>query len=395
MRCLWLTLADPDPPHNGQYVYSGGLIEAFAQAGAQVTVLGLSRPESMRCDGERSGGVLWRLSEHQPLSHWSSLLSSLPNIANRCRALEMRETLDELLWRGAWDVVVFDGLSAGWALRSVLKRHPRSRKRPRLVYISHNHEESLRARLAANQPHFLKRQALRLDAAKVALLERALVEAVDLVTAITPEDGEAYRRNWPMRRIEVLTPGYRGRRIAAREITGALPRRAVVVGSFDWVAKRMNLEEFVRAADPIFAARGIELQVVGSGDASFFERLRRQVAATRFTGTVDNVAEFLDSARVAIVPERNGGGFKLKVLEYVFNRMPILALQGSIAGVPLRQEESVLLYSSQETLAAGVARTIDDIARLNRMQDAAFSACRGAFDWASRGRQLVSAVGSL
>lgn len=395
MRCLWLTLADPEPPHNGQYVYSGGLIDAFAEAGADVTVLGLSRPESARRDGERTGSVLWRLAEHRPLSHWSSLASTLPNIANRCRTPAMRDMLEELLWRGAWDVIFFDGLSAGWALRPVLKRYPRAQTRPRLVYVSHNHETSLRSSLAANQPRFLKRQALRLDAEKVARLEHALVEAADLVTAITPEDCAAYRRRWPARRIEVLTPGYRGRRITAREITGELPRRAVIVGSFDWVAKRMNLEEFVRAADPIFAARGIELQIVGSGDTMFFERMRRQVAATCFTGPVESIGEFLDGARVAIVPERNGGGFKLKVLEYVFNRMPILALQGSIAGVPLRQDESVLLYSSQETLAAGVARMIDDVAQLNRMQDAAFAACRGAFDWASRGRQLVAAVGSL
>ena len=27
MRCLWLTLADPTPAHNGQFLYSGGLID--------------------------------------------------------------------------------------------------------------------------------------------------------------------------------------------------------------------------------------------------------------------------------------------------------------------------------------------------------------------------------
>ena len=44
--------------------------------------------------------------------------------------------------------------------------------------------------------------------------------------------------------------------------------------------------------------------------------------ATQFTGTVPDVTRYMDEARIAIVPERNGGGFKLKVLEYVFNRIP-------------------------------------------------------------------------
>src|SRR5512146_2330044 len=42
MHCLWLTLADPEPRHNGQFVYSGGLIDALA-AEVDVTVLGLAR----------------------------------------------------------------------------------------------------------------------------------------------------------------------------------------------------------------------------------------------------------------------------------------------------------------------------------------------------------------
>lgn len=395
MQCLWLTLADPDPPYNGQFVYSGGLIDAFAGAGADVCALGLSRPESQRQEGDYDGRVLWCLGENRARSHWASLGSYLPNLASRCRTPEMRQMLDELLEDNGWDIIVFDSLSAGWALKRVLRRYAHARNRPKLIYISHNHEESLRSELAANQPYFLKRQILRLDAVKVANLEYALIESADLVTAITPEDRALYRAYWPEKRILVLTPGYRGRSVDTREITKALPRRAVIVGSFDWIAKKMNLKEFVSVADPIFAEHGIELQVIGSGDESFFEQLRENVSATRFTGTVDSIGRYMDEARVAVVPERSGGGFKLKVLEYVFNRIPILALQGSIAGVPLCHDESVLLFSDQAALARGISRAIDDVVRLNRIQDAAFRACHNAFDWASRGKQLMSAVASL
>src|SRR5512135_2996661 len=48
VRCLWLTLADPEPQHNGQYVYSGGLIDSVAAAGVEIEVLGLQRLESTR-----------------------------------------------------------------------------------------------------------------------------------------------------------------------------------------------------------------------------------------------------------------------------------------------------------------------------------------------------------
>ncbi|MEE3623662.1 hypothetical protein UCD39_06615 [Nitrospirillum sp. BR 11752] len=82
MRCLWITLADPDPPHNGQFIYSGGLIGSLAQAGADMAVLGLSRPDGKRADGAREtpgdGAIDWHLAEHKPRSRWSSLRSPCP-----------------------------------------------------------------------------------------------------------------------------------------------------------------------------------------------------------------------------------------------------------------------------------------------------------------------------
>jgi glycosyltransferase involved in cell wall biosynthesis len=327
-------------------------------------------------------------------SRWGSLASLLPHTAYRCRTAEMQRVLHNLLQRGGWDGIVFDGISVGWALAPVRAFYAGKSERPRLIYVSHNHEESLRHQVADSQRAFFRRQAVRLDAAKVARLERDLVDQVDFVTAITPEDLQLYERRRNGKPMGVLTPGYRGRKLSQREIDGRVPRRAVIVGSFDWIAKRMNLEEFVEVADPMFAEGGAELVAVGSAEERFLKRLRQRTTASHFTGTVPDVTRYMDEARIAIVPERNGGGFKLKVLEYVFNRIPVFALRGSFAGVPLVHGDSVMLYPDHQALARGVLDTIDDVERLNRLQERAYAACRDRFDWASRGRQILSVIAS-
>ena len=396
MRCLWLTLADPDPPHNGQYLYSGGLIHSFSGADVEVEVLGLARPGSSHSDGQREGSVSWHLAPHTPISKWASLYSTYPNIANRARTRAMRDKLGGLLKMGGWDAVIFDGMWTGWALSEVLAHYPDRRMRPVLVYISHNHEESLRRQVAENQSDWLRQAIMRLDTMKVARLERLMVEAADLVSAITPEDAALYAMQWPDKPIIILTPGYHGPVEPSAPMTEAKPRRAVYAGSFDWIAKRMNLEEFLSIADALFAANGIELQVVGSGEEAFFQQMRRRVVATTFTGQVDNVESYLAEARVAIVAERNGGGFKLKVLDYVFNHLPIFALDGAVAGVPLNPVEgSIRLFPSHEDLALGVIGAIDRMDLLNQIQDTAFNACRDRFDWGSRGSGLKSAIAAL
>lgn len=385
-------MADPEPRYNGQYVYSGGLIDSVAAAGAEIEVLGLGRTDSPRSNGARSKHIVWWLPDNNPQSRWGSLASTLPHIAYRCSTSGMRRMLDKLLRRDAWDGIVFDGISAGWALPAVLSHYAGRHDRPRLIYVSHNHEGSLRSQIAESQPLFLKRQAVRLDAMKVSRLERDLIDAVDFITAITQEDLVRYRQQSNDKPMDVLTPGYCGRRVGERRISANLPRRAVIVGSFDWIAKRMNLAEFVTAADPLFAEAGVELQAVGSGDKAFLDELRQQTTATEFTGTVPDIAPYLDQARIAIVPERSGGGFKLKVLEYVFNRVPIFALAGSVAGVPLCHNDSAMLYADHAALAHGVLEAIDDIERLNRLQERAYAACSDRFDWAIRGHRILSAI---
>jgi glycosyltransferase involved in cell wall biosynthesis len=117
------------------------------------------------------------------------------------------------------------------------------------------------------------------------------------------------------------------------------------------------------------------------------------VKASTFTGTVDDVTSFMNDARVAIVPERNGGGFKLKLLEYVFNRLPIFGLAEAFAGVPLRHGESAMMFPDHAALARGVLDMIDNVDLLNSLQERAYEACRDRFDWSTRGRQILAAIG--
>jgi len=203
MHVLWLTLADPEPRHNGQFVYSGGLIDAVAAAGAEVAVLALERPESPRRGGMRERNISWRFAEHDPRSRWASVASRLPHLAHRSCTRSMRRILDEFLDGQAWDSIVFDGISVGWALRPVQQRFNGARVKPKLVYISHNHEESLRARVAENQSNGLRRLAVQMDASKVTCLERSLVDAVDMTPRLTPEAGIFYRARRPDKHIAV------------------------------------------------------------------------------------------------------------------------------------------------------------------------------------------------
>ena len=58
---------------------------------------------------------------------------------------------------------------------------------------------------------------------------------------------------------------------------------------------------------------------------------------------------------MGFVVEETVGGFKHKALGYIFNRVPITAIRGSMAGLPLIQGLEYLSFGSTRELRQGVA----------------------------------------
>lgn len=396
LQCLWLTREYPYPANAGDLIYSRFLAESFAEAGADLTVLCRDTPDGVDSPKTPPPSIAWKRVSGKLRKAVFSLLSSLPSLPHRYATRRFRSALEKLLRDRKWQVVLIDHLGMGWVLEVLNKVLPSGPRQPPVVFVSHNHEETARLRMAKHyRGNFLKRAALFWDAKKAGRLERVLVESADLVTVNTLEDRALFARSHPEKRYLVLTPGYLRRVVTSRVITQNDPRRAVVLGSFDWLAKQIDLREFLELADPMFAAAGAALGVIGRAPEPFLADIRDGLQATSFTGAVEDISQHLDGARIGIVPERTGHGFKHKVLDYVFNRIPVAAVENSVTGMPLVPGESLLVYPDMAALCRGVLAVLDDVERLNQLQQSAFEKCLGQFDWQSRGRDLFDHVKAL
>lgn len=389
MDCLWITLADPDPATNGQLIYSQGLIQAAHAAGASLCVLGLSRTEKSTTPSD-THDLAWRLVKEEKLSRWQRLLVDKPDVATRGISRPMSQALNQALEARAWDAVVFDSICAGWAFDAVRRHGARSVRPPRVVYLAHNHEVTAAQRIA-DESRGIRRIAKKIDFLKTRRLEQSLIALSDLVTSNTPEDCRRFVADADGTPVAFLPPGYGGHRVAVRTIDASIPRRAVVVGSFNWPPKRVALERFLAVAAAPLAKAGVELQFVGETDPEYLAGVRLRYPSVSFVGRVDNVPPYMADARLALVIDLLGG-FKLKGLDYVFNRIPILSMRVALPGMPLKDGQSIGLFDSHEALAADVLRLIDDFDTLNQRQIAAYDACAARFDWDRIGQHLLGHI---
>jgi len=379
MDCLWLTLAYVDPPTNGQLIYSKGLMDSVARAGVRLTSWAM-RPS-------RNPPADLRDVPMQPGTRLQRVLSADPVVGGHGRSIAAARAIGQTLAARRFDAVVFDSISAGWAL-SLVEHHRRTASSPpRLVYLAHNHEITVARRIVqtASGPMRLVRA---LEALKVIRLERRLIAAADLLTSNTPEDCQAFAAEPMAPPVAFLPPGYDGPRVHARRIDADTPRRVVIVGSFDWQPKRTSLESFLQAGALMLARAGIGLQVVGAAEESYLAGMRQRFPTVEFTGPVDDVRPYMAQARLALVPDQLGG-FKLKGLDYVFARLPILAMRIALPGMPLQDGLSFGLFDSHVAMAEGIVAVIDDFATLNARHERAYAACDREFDWDRIGRSLV------
>jgi len=389
LRCLWLSAELPARPTTGLHGYSAGLRRGLAAAGAGIDVLGLGPS-----DGDEAPGVR-RRPVAGALQGWSgSLTSALPAVSHAPATAAYRAAVREALAERPWDAVVIDHLQMAWVARA----HPglgRGRGGPPLVFVTHNHEATVRAASAAEHPLWSPQgMVLRVDSRKAARLEAATVAAADLVTTITEDDADAFRAGAGTGRPEpgrfvVLPPGHDDPSVvpvpAARRA-----RRVVMVGSFEWHVKAANLRQFLLAADPVLAAAGVELVVVGRVPEPVLERLRPHLRATRFAGWVERLADVLGDARLAVVDEPVGGGFKMKTLDYVFHHVPVAATTGSVRGLDLG--EGMLEAPDAGSLARLLVAAVDDPDRLDDLAARAYRSAVERFDWLRTGVRLAAAL---
>jgi glycosyltransferase involved in cell wall biosynthesis len=157
----------------------------------------------------------------------------------------------------------------------------------------------------------------------------------------------------------------------------------------------MNLEHFLEAANTSFVQNRIELHVVGHVPDALKARLRGRFSWAVFRGFVDDLNSEFQSARLALVPEETGGGFKLKTLDYIFGRVPVAAVESALNGIPRQVKSQFVLANDLRSLVDRIVGTIDDTERLDSMQNRAFALAEGVFDWDANGQRFRSALETL
>jgi len=129
-----------------------------------------------------------------------------------------------------------------------------------------------------------------------------------------------------------------------------------------------NLEAVMIIAErilPILRKKGIRAKLLAVGPHPPDNPSWEDVT---FTGSVENVAPYLKSADVAVVPLLRGGGTRMKILDYFAAGIPVVSTAKGIEGInAVRDKHAVIVEEADDKFASAIVELLKDPDRASEM----------------------------
>ncbi len=108
-----------------------------------------------------------------------------------------------------------------------------------------------------------------------------------------------------------------------------------------------------------------------------------QINGVIVTGTVPDVRPWLARAEVVVVPLRQGGGTRLKILEAFASGRPVVSTTIGAAGIDAAHEHELLLADDDESFVQSVLRLINDPELRARLAGNALRLVQRRYQWST------------
>lgn len=237
----------------------------------------------------------------------------------------------------------------------------------RIVLVEHNVEyERLREQIRDLSPHAyqqLKRTELDLCA------------AADAVITVSDNDRlQLLRDGVDPRKLQTIPHGvdlaaFRTTPVAAVRARYGIPAAALLLvyhGPYSYAPNLQAMTVMARELLPLLARRGLQVKVLAIGSKPPQASLHPDII---FTGAVDSLAAVLPAADLAVVPLREGGGTRMKILDYFAAGVPVISTTKGIEGIPVQHGEHALIVDEMAVMADAIVALAGDRARARQLAE--------------------------
>jgi polysaccharide biosynthesis protein PslH len=262
----------------------------------------------------------------------------------------------------------------------------------RKVLSHHNCESAMAFRRAENEPNPLKKVYLRLQARKLANMERSICGTFDMNTVVSEGDAALLKAIQPTAHIHVVENGVDTDYFALSEIDEE-PHSVAFTGSLDWYPNVSGMEFFVREIWPRVknGFPNSRLYVAGKNPPEQALRWGKEDSSIVVIPNPEDIRPWLARASAFVCPILDGGGTRLKVLDAMAMAKAVVSTTIGCEGLRVANGENILIADAPQEFADKLRLLLSDEELRNRLGRAARTLVESEYSWERIGRQLEQA----
>ena len=235
-----------------------------------------------------------------------------------------------------------------------------------------------------------RRQAVQMKRVELRAWQRA-----DLILQCSALDAALTQKNVPTAHVRVIGNGVDGQYFQP-DLSAAGVRDPVVLytAGFGYAPNSEAVEWFLTHVLPVIRRFLPQTRFLFAGSEADRLALTLRGASSSLLDGVEWISDPVDirpafgRGLVYVVPLLCGGGSRLKILEAMSMRVPVVSTSVGAEGVPYEDGKHLLLADGAEAFAAAVVRLLQDAQLRQRLTEQAAEFVREAWDWLTLCSQL-------
>jgi len=362
MRILFLTNKVPYPPKDGGAIASLAMINSFARAGHETTVLAMNTRKHhitpFQIPEELSNQTIFHLVEvPAPITlkgaMFNFLFSSLPYNAERFIDRKYQKKLELLLKAHSYDVIQLEGLYLAPYIPLIRKL-----SNSLIVYRSHNIEHEIWERTTENTTG-LKKLYLKKLTNRMVKFEKSAINQYDLLVPITLKDSAKLDEMGNKKPSLIVPAGIDMASSYSSDTT--VETNLFFIGALDWTPNQEGLLWFIDNCFPLLLDRfpEVRFKIAGRNAPDWFAK-RLSHPNIDFLGEIDDAAIFIKQNGVMIVPLFSGSGMRVKIIEGMSHAKPIVTTPIGCEGIDAVNGSTLFIANTPEEFSKYVISLLSD-----------------------------------
>ncbi|MFU8862119.1 MAG: glycosyltransferase [Cyclonatronaceae bacterium] len=391
MKILYLTPYSPANPVFGGALRIYYLLQHLSKY-HDVTVAGFSTPEEERelikefpMLAGKTHFVNYPFSEKS--KRWcqvKSFFTSHSNWHQLTRSDKFQQKLDELLAAESFDII-----QSEFPVMAMYRYNSSAIK----IIDSHNVEYDNFKRMAKVKSPF-KKLFYHLEAYKFYKEETAVCAQQDALLVTSERDLSIFNQTVPGVS-KYLVPNGVDTTYFQPFKTQPVPHSMVFVGMMKYVPNYDGITWFLDEIFPKILERVADatITIIGKNPPnSISSRASENIIVTGF---VEDTRPYIEKSSVYVVPLRMGGGTRLKIMEAMAVRKPIVTTSIGCEGIDVINGESILIADNPDEFAGRVVELFKNPGRANGLTEKGYELVKNQYRWESIGHQMERAYNEL